>query len=109
MRGLGYSIKYTIASFISASATTVLNVIALVFLRMGLQRYLHWQEQKNHGKVVKVDFRNKKDFGWHAHIETLWFNNEKSVSSSVFKTLFYGHMILRPSCYECPFKSVMHG
>ena len=37
MRGLGYSIKYTIASFISASATTVLNVIALVFLRMGLQ------------------------------------------------------------------------
>ena len=36
VRGLGYSIKYTIASFISASATTVLNVIALVFLRMGL-------------------------------------------------------------------------
>lgn len=37
VRGLGYSIKYTIASFISASATTVLNVIALVFLRIGLQ------------------------------------------------------------------------
>ena len=37
VRGLGYSIKYTIASFISASATTVLNVIALVFLRMGLE------------------------------------------------------------------------
>ena len=37
VRGLGYSIKYTIASFISASATTVLNVIALVLLRMGLQ------------------------------------------------------------------------
>lgn len=37
VRGLGYSVKYTIASFISASATTVLNVIALVFLKMGLQ------------------------------------------------------------------------
>lgn len=37
VRGLGYSIKYTIASFISASATTILNVIALVLLRMGLQ------------------------------------------------------------------------
>lgn len=72
------------------------------------KRYLHWQEQKNHGKVVKVDFRNKKDFGWHAHIETLWFDNEKSASSSVFKMLFYGHTILRPSCYECPYKSVMH-
>lgn len=37
VRGLGYSVKYTIASFISASATTIFNVIALVLLRMGLQ------------------------------------------------------------------------
>lgn len=27
---------------------------------------------------------------------------------SVFTTMFYGHSILRPSCYECPYKSVMH-
>lgn len=72
------------------------------------KRYLHWQEQRNHGNVVKVDFRNKKDFGWRDHMETLWFDNKKSVSSPVFKNLFYGHMILRPSCYECPYKSVMH-
>lgn len=37
VRGLGYSVKYTIASFISASATTVLNVIALVIFGMRLQ------------------------------------------------------------------------
>lgn len=37
VRGLGYSVKYTVASFISASATTILNVIALVLLKMGLQ------------------------------------------------------------------------
>lgn len=37
VRGLGYNVKYTIASFISASATTILNVIALAFLKMGLQ------------------------------------------------------------------------
>ena len=37
VRGLGYSIKYTIASFISASVTIILNVISLVYLRMGLQ------------------------------------------------------------------------
>ena len=36
-RGLGQSVKYTIASFISAASTTVLNVFALVFLKMGLQ------------------------------------------------------------------------
>lgn len=37
VRGLGFSVKFAIASFISASATTILNVIALLLLRMGLQ------------------------------------------------------------------------
>lgn len=70
--------------------------------------YIHWQEEKNTAKVVKADFRNKIDFGWRAHKETLTFENGKSVSSNVFTALFYGHSILRPSCYECPYKSVMH-
>ena len=70
--------------------------------------YLHWQEQKNHSKITSVDFRNKKDFGWHDHVETLYFENGKFTNSRVFKELFYGHTVLRPSCYECPYKSVMH-
>lgn len=46
VRGLGESVKYTVASFISATTTTILNVIALVILKMGLKdclfpRYLH--------------------------------------------------------------------
>lgn len=36
VRGLGNSVQYAVASFISASATTVLNVIMLVVLKMGL-------------------------------------------------------------------------
>lgn len=40
VRGLGQSIKYTVASFISAASTTVMNVIALVLFRMGLQGLL---------------------------------------------------------------------
>ena len=70
--------------------------------------YLCWQEKKNHSKIASVDFRNKKDFGWHDHVETFHFENGKFTSSRVFKELFYGHTILRPSCYECPYKSVMH-
>lgn len=70
--------------------------------------YLYWQEQKNHSKVAWIDFRNKKDFGWRDHVETLWFENGKTTNCRVFKNLFYGHMILRPSCYECPYKSVIH-
>lgn len=55
------------------------------------EAYLRWQEQKMHSKVASVDFRNKKDFGWHDHVETLCFENGKSTSSRVFKELFYGH------------------
>lgn len=70
--------------------------------------YLRWQEQKKRSKVTCVDFRNKKDFGWHDHVETLYFENGENASSRIFKNLFYGHNVLRPSCYECPYKSVMH-
>lgn len=70
--------------------------------------YLHWQEDKNHSKVIGVDFRNKKEFGWRDHVETFYFEKGKSLSSRIFTTLFYGHKVLRPSCYECPYKSVMH-
>lgn len=72
------------------------------------KKYLAWQEKKADAKVKSVNFRNKADFGWRDHIETLWFENGQKVNSKVFTALFYGHATLRPSCYECPFKSVMH-
>lgn len=40
LRGLGYSIKYAVASFISALSITVFNLFTLVFLKMGLQGML---------------------------------------------------------------------
>ena len=70
--------------------------------------YLVWQEKRNQSKVKIVDFRNKKDFGWREHIETICFENGQTVNSKIFTTLFYEHSILRPCCYECPYKSVMH-
>lgn len=70
--------------------------------------YLKWQEEKNKSKIKAVDFRNKKDYGWREHIETLYFENGHSISSKIFTNLFYEHSILRPCCYECPYKSVIH-
>lgn len=70
------------------------------------EKYLAWQEKRAGDKIVKVDFRNKKDFGWRAHYETLWFHNGRKVSSRVYTAMFYKHSILRPCCYVCPFKSI---
>ena len=69
---------------------------------------IKWVEKKNNSKVIEVYFRNKKEFGWRAHIETFRFDNERTKDSKIFKTLFYNHAILRPCCYKCPFKTVLH-
>lgn len=68
------------------------------------KKYLEWQEKQAGSKVVFVDFRNKKDFGWSRHVETLKFANRKTINSRIFKTLFFSHHITRPVCTECPFK-----
>lgn len=70
--------------------------------------YLKWQEKKNDSKVVGVDFRNKRDFGWSANVESVSFENGKKINSRVFATLFYEHSILRPCCYRCPYKDTVH-
>lgn len=72
------------------------------------KKYLEWHEKKNKSKVKSVDFRNKTKFGWKAHIETIVFENGKNVDSDIFKRIFYGHYALRPSCYKCPYKEIMH-
>lgn len=71
-------------------------------------KYLTWMEKRYKAKCKNFDFRNKTDFGWAAHTETLYFKNGKKVNSEIFRTLFYGHNILRPACYQCPYKSVKH-
>lgn len=76
------------------------------------KEYLKWQEMRNKGNCIQVDFRNKKDYGWKAHIETLMIRSSdgltRKVDSDIFRRLFYGHNILRPCCYQCPYKSTMH-
>lgn len=41
------------------------------------KKYLEWQENRFHSKVIAVEFRNKKDFGWRDHVETVQFANGK--------------------------------
>lgn len=72
------------------------------------ENYLNWQEENCGRKIINVNFRNKRLYGWHSHIETLTTDNGKRISSDVYANLFYSHNALRPCCYECRWKSVMH-
>lgn len=62
--------------------------------------------KRYNSKVVKVDFRNKKKFGWQAHFETLTLENGETVSSKTYTYLFYQHICLRPSCSICHFTNL---
>ena len=70
--------------------------------------YLKWQSDRAKSKIINVDFRNKADYGWRAHYETLYMADGKKVTSQVFTILFYRHNILRPCCYNCKWKCVIH-
>lgn len=68
-------------------------------------------QEDMYGKCVNIDFRNKNDFGWGAHIETLTFSKKgkkTTIDTETFRNLFYGNLISRPSCYVCPYKSIYH-
>lgn len=69
--------------------------------------YLIYCEKKYGGKVTEVEFINKKRFGWKAHKESVWING-KEYDNVIFTHLFRDHNILRPACYECPYKSIEH-
>lgn len=63
----------------------------------------HWEERTK-SKVISIDFRNKKKYGWESHVETVYFEKGK-VDSGIFAEIYGQHNILRPSCYGCPYKN----
>ena len=68
--------------------------------------YLKWQKKRHRSEIESVRFRNKELYGWNSHVETIWYSNGKIENTGIFRDLFYKHLILRPSCYECRFKNI---
>lgn len=69
-----------------------------------LKDYLEYMEKKYKEKVIKFDFRNKINFGWKAHLESVYFRN-KTLHTDMWTNLFYSHLSLRSSCFTCRYKS----
>ena len=67
--------------------------------------YLEYLERKHRKKVDDFSFRDKKSFGWQAHIET-YIVGSKSYHSKMYTNLFYEHSALRPSCYNCKYTNM---
>lgn len=70
--------------------------------------YVQWVEKRRRRKIRKVDFREKTIFPWGWHIDKLIFDDNSVSYGETYTNLFYGHNILRPSCYNCPYKNLHH-
>lgn len=59
--------------------------------------------QDNKRKIVKVDFRDKKRFGWKDHRESFILEDNSVIIKNNWATLFYKHIMFRHSCGVCHF------
>lgn len=66
------------------------------------RNYRDYQEKKYGERMTGFNFRNKK-FGWHSHVETFTLESGKEEADVLYRNLYYGHLCMRESCYQCPF------
>lgn len=69
------------------------------------REYLSYIANKYNGQITAVDFRNKKEYGWKDHVESIEVNGIR-YDSKIYTNLFYNHVIIRPSCFKCPYKNL---
>jgi len=65
--------------------------------------------QKGIGEEIEdFCFRDKRACGWHSHAESFCFTRKtkKKKYKTIYTSLFYKHLIHRPSCYCCPYASL---
>ncbi len=97
-------------NFLKATSTPTDQLIALEILCHGApsprvyRDYLTYMGKGE--KITAIDFRNKVKYGWKDHVETVRMGDNSEKDSKVYTTLFYGHNILRLSCFQCPYKRI---
>lgn len=71
--------------------------------------YLSWQRRENKKEIVSVEFRNKTN-GWKNYSQKIDFDDGTSylryIWDDFYMKAFLSNLSLRPSCYNCDFKTV---
>ena len=91
------------------------NLLCLDFICHGVpspdlwKRYVEFCEEKNDSKLTAASFRDKSE-SWGSFSMRLEFQNGKIQSNNLNKDCylraFLSDVALRPSCYDCSFKTV---
>lgn len=68
--------------------------------------YLKSIETNFKSKIISVDFRDKKKFGWANHVETVDLENGEQYDGEIYARLFEKRLIIRDACFQCPYKNL---
>ncbi len=72
-------------------------------------KYIAYREGLVQAKLKSMNFRNK-DKGWKQYLLTFLFDNglvySEAVANDLYMRAFISNLSLRPSCYDCAFKSL---
>ncbi len=69
---------------------------------------IKYVERKKKEKVLSANFLDKSICGWHGGMESYTFQKGKPFVSELYTKLYYKHLMLRDSCYICPFANFQH-
>lgn len=69
---------------------------------------IKYVEHKKKEKILSANFLDKNICGWHGGKESYTFPNAKPFVSELYTKLYYKHLMLRYSCYRCPFANFQH-
>ena len=69
--------------------------------------YLKYRKNKDGEKPISINFRDKKQEGWHRFSLSFKYKNfeySKNQTQDLFMKVFLRNLCLRDSCYECSFR-----
>ena len=67
--------------------------------------YLTYLEKKYNDTAIAVNFRDKTEFGWNEHMESITFKERKIYNHS-YAYLYCSNLISRPSCEKCHYTNL---
>lgn len=74
-----------------------------------LKDWISWIEKKYNNQIIDISFRDK-NISWEGYPTTITFKDGKKLSytydSQQFMRLFFSHLIMSESCFECPYSNL---
>ena len=67
------------------------------------ESHLTYLKERFGKEITDFNFRDKKQSGWHTHMETFTENKKKKVEENTYASIFYTDACLRESCYSCSY------